>query len=36
VADDGAGTVTVINTTTNTAEKTIKVGNAPGTIVIAP
>jgi YVTN family beta-propeller protein len=36
VANDGSGTVTVINTTTNTAEKTIKVGNAPGPIVITP
>jgi YVTN family beta-propeller protein len=36
VADDGSGTVTVINTTTNTTEKTIKVGNAPGAIVVTP
>jgi YVTN family beta-propeller protein len=38
VANDGSGTVTAINTTTttNTAEKTIKVGGAPGAIVITP
>lgn len=36
VANRSSGTVTVINIATGTAEKTIKVGKAPGPIVITP